>query len=158
MINEYHWDNIPVLIVDCYRSECLELQPQFLGNLLRTNILLKVESGKYWLPLGSFAKRAMSLFQVARVLNRTEVGTCQAGPLVNAIRLHGDDLLGFSKDEKKMIEDGKGDFAVVAGVRRQAAYSMLALMRCLVQHWYEKTAHNKVLEDVANALCDLLVK
>ena len=99
----------------------------------------------------------MFLFQVARVLNKTQVGTCQAGSLVNAIRQHGD-LLGFSEDEKKMIEDRKGDFAVVAGVRRQAAYTMLSLIRCLVQHWYEKVTHNKVLEDVANALCELLVK
>ena len=66
-------------------------------------------------------------------------------------------LLGFDAEEKKTIEDRKGNFAIVAGVRRQAAYTMMKLLRCVVVAWHQEFGHDEI-KSVGLALCDILVK
>ena len=77
----------------------------------------------------NLVRRLWFLFVVALKLNRTEPECQKLGPLVNAIRLKCS-LLGFTADEEKVIDECNGKFSVVAGVRRQASFTMLYLMRC----------------------------
>ena len=66
-------------------------------------------------------------------------------------------LLGFDAEEKKTIEDCKGDFAIVAGIRRQAAYTMMKLLRCVVVASHQENGHDEI-KSVGLALCDIIVK
>ena len=64
-------------------------------------------------------------------------------------------LLGFTEEENKIIDECKGDFSVISGVRRQLAYTMLHMSRCLVQYWYSKNPRVEI-KRVGDAFCDIL--
>ena len=50
------------------------------------------------------------------------------GPFVDFLQTN-EILYNFNEEEKKLIEEKKGDEAVVRGIRRQVACSLLNLMK-----------------------------
>ena len=108
---------IAMYILRCYQSELLESHPQFFGLYLKQNLVIRNLSS-YWVDLRSQSFCLWFLFAIALKLIKTKPGAKQLGSLVNAIRHDQNDLLGFTEEEKKLINESDGNFAVVAGVRR----------------------------------------
>ena len=103
----------------------------------------------------TLVRRLWFLFVVALKLSKTDSDCKNLGPLVNAIRLKCS-ILNFSEEEKRTIERCNGDFPVIAGVRRQASFTILYLMRCTVVYSNNKNKSEKQ-KMISDALCNILV-
>ena len=121
-------------IAVAYSSELLETEPFILAmaNCWAPLIRDMYQTMPYWTGLCSWAERALYMFQTANRLYETEERPdANFGPLVDDLLRHGSVMLGFSDDEARQIEQRKSNFAMVAGVRRQAACTMLKQLEAL---------------------------
>ena len=152
-------------IAAAYQSELLETEP-FILALANCRVLVvgdENQTMQFWTGLCTWFERALHMFQAANRLYVTEErGDANFGPLVEDLISikNGSNMLNFTEEEVKQIEEQKTDFAMVAGVRRQAACITLKQIEALglCKDFKIEEESKPVVKQVSRVLAQFVIK